>query len=93
MVHGALGACIIFSTRAAQGDVLLDADHERQGRGGRSRRYPRGLLVPVLQDRAARPDLCILRATENEVTGGSMGIGRSGAHHGRRVTGLPPIPK
>lgn len=51
--------------RAAQGDVLLDADHERQGCGCRSRRDPGGLLVPVLQDGATRSDLCVLSAAEN----------------------------
>lgn len=47
----------------------------------------------MLQDRATRPDLRILRATQNEVAGGPMGTGRSGAHHGRRVTSLLPCPK
>lgn len=88
MVHG-ICAHVFFSTRAAQGDVLLYADHERQGCVGRSCRYARGLLVPLLQDRATRPDLRILRAAQNEVAGGPMGIGGSGAHHGRRVTSLP----
>lgn len=75
--------------RAAEGDVLYNAHHVRQGRGSRPRGHSGDLFVPGVQDRAARPDLRVLRPAQNEIAAGTMGVGGGWPHHGRRVTNLP----
>lgn len=72
---------------AAEGDVLRNAHHVRQGSVSGSRRYAGDLHVPSLQDRAARPDLRFLRSTEDQVTRRAMGVSWGGTHHGLRVVG------
>lgn len=74
--------------RAAQGDVLRDADNVRQGRVRRSRRCSRSLLVSGVQDRATRTDLRVLRPAQDKITGWAMGVGGGGLDHGRCVTNV-----
>lgn len=57
-----------FGTLQAEGDVLQDAYHQRQGSGcGQGRCLHRRLCVPHLQDRVQRPYLRLLRPAKDQV--------------------------